>query len=421
MIELVSSILTEPLGLSQKHAEQQLPAIAHMLSHSNELKASNKPSSPLTGIYHDGKLVQALDSKEQAPMGSTAVMQFDGVLWSWTYKWYIRMLNDAATDESIKNVIVLVNSPGGSVYGVKDLASAVAHCKARKPVYTLVTDGLMCSAAYGALCGSTGIYASSSTCEIGSIGTYTTLVDYSEYFTKNGIKVVDLYAAKSTKKNEEWRAFQKGDSKPMQAWLDELNTEFTSHVVNARPNINQANTLNGQTYFAAEAQANGLIDGVMTIYQLLEKLANGTAINPDSTNVAASQSTVAQGAGTGLTNMFNEKFMTFFGLKSKDVSAEALAVIEAKSEELSTKVEALSTDLTALQATNAALVEEKTQLTSQLAAANTQIETLQKEVTRLGSQPAPESNVQGSKNDNPEPPKELAPYMLAAQKALNQA
>ena len=53
----------------------------------------------------------------------------------------------AAADDSIESILLDIDSPGGSVAGVPELAEAVAEASKKKPIYAW-TGGRMASAAY---------------------------------------------------------------------------------------------------------------------------------------------------------------------------------------------------------------------------------------------------------------------------------
>ena len=83
-----------------------------------------------------------------------------------------------------------------------------------KPVVAFCND-FVASAAYGIASCCDKIVANSNVCRIGSVGTYMTIVDTSEYYAKMGIKLIDIYASKSTDKNQEFQKALQGETGKM--------------------------------------------------------------------------------------------------------------------------------------------------------------------------------------------------------------
>ncbi len=88
-----------------------------------------------------------------------------------TYGYAIKkVLREAADDDSIKAVVLLINSPGGTIYGSQAIADGLMSYKekTKKPVYAHVS-GLAASGSYWAAVGADKIYADVGS-SIGSIG-----------------------------------------------------------------------------------------------------------------------------------------------------------------------------------------------------------------------------------------------------------
>src|SRR5690606_31819803 len=98
-----------------------------------------------------------------------------------------RAIRSAAADKSVSAIMLLIDSPGGSVSGTSDLADDVANAKKKKPVYAYIED-TCCSAAYWVASQCSAIYANP-TAIVGSIGTYMVVADYSRMAENAGVKV----------------------------------------------------------------------------------------------------------------------------------------------------------------------------------------------------------------------------------------
>lgn len=171
--------------------------------------------------------------------------------------------------ESIKTVIVLIDSPGGTVDGTESLANAITN----SPKETIAAiDGYMCSAAYwiGSACDK--VIATSSTDIIGCIGTMIAFYDNTEALKKIGYVLREYYASDSTDKNKDFREAKKGNGKLLiQSTLDPINNIFLDAVKENRGNkLNQEETLTGKTFVSAQALEYGLIDEISSMDQIIQ-------------------------------------------------------------------------------------------------------------------------------------------------------
>src|SRR5690606_6943553 len=109
-----------------------------------------------------------------------------------------------------------------------------------------------------------GIWASTPTSIIGSIGTMITLADMRPAMEKAGIKLHEIYASKSTKKNKTFHDALDGKYKPItEQLLDPFNEVFHNAVKESRgEKIKDEDVFTGATYLAEQALENGLIDHI---------------------------------------------------------------------------------------------------------------------------------------------------------------
>lgn len=169
----------------------------------------------------------------------------------------------AANDPNVSAIVLRIDSPGGTVAGTADLAAEVSAAARRKPVLAFVED-LAASAAYWVASQATKVYANTATALIGSIGTYAVLYDMSGMLAKDGIKVhvVKTGAFKgagvpgSEITAEQLAAFQ--------TQIDKTQAEFSAAVARGRSLAADAvaKLADGRVHLAADALAQGLIDGV---------------------------------------------------------------------------------------------------------------------------------------------------------------
>jgi signal peptide peptidase SppA len=186
----------------------------------------------------------------------------------------MNMLRRAARDDKAKSILMLIDSPGGTVAGTGDLAQAVSKARQSKKVYAYIED-LGASAAYWVASQADKVFANPSA-SIGNIGTYMMLKDYSRADENAGIKTVVIKAGEfkaigipGAPVTEEQRA-------ELQRLVEDVNGLFVSAVKSGRKlNKEQlAAVANGRVFIGAQAQAVGLIDGIADLSDVMEMAQN---------------------------------------------------------------------------------------------------------------------------------------------------
>lgn len=179
------------------------------------------------------------------------------------------IIDTAVFDSSIKNILIYINSPGGTVTGVYEFGLALEKYSQIKPIYSF-TDTKCCSAAYWIAAKTENIFVTPSA-NIGSIGVYLAWFDYAEARKKAGVKLQLFEAGKNkavglrSPSQEELEIYQKR--------VDKIHMQFKEEVTKKRKIDSQF--MEGGTYDGAEAIENNLADSlVMTISEVLELIAS---------------------------------------------------------------------------------------------------------------------------------------------------
>jgi len=182
----------------------------------------------------------------------------------------IRSLFAAAEAESsVKNIILAVDSPGGTVDGTEGFAGQIAASTKRT---ICAVDGMCASAAMwiGSSCDE--MYATSQTDFVGSIGTMVSMTDNSEAMKSRGVVLREYYATASTDKNKVFQEARDGNGKALiSEVLDPINDVFMATVTANRGGKLDPSTLTGKMYPAQAAVELGLLDGIMPMEQIISK------------------------------------------------------------------------------------------------------------------------------------------------------
>ena len=170
-------------------------------------------------------------------------------------------------------IVLKVNSPGGEAMAAFSLNEAIKEAVKVKPVIAHVI-GMQASAAYIGLSACSAIFAAHDMCQIGSVGTLSSVLDFSEQLKMEGINLIELYAETSEEKNIEVREAVKGNTKLLQDRVNMFNEKVLQIVKENRPDSNYEAWSLGKIFTAKEAVKVGLIDGIMSFSELINKMSN---------------------------------------------------------------------------------------------------------------------------------------------------
>ena len=220
-----------------------------------------------------------------------------------------RMLQRA--DDSIASILLDVDSPGGSVEGVPELASQIAKATAVKPVLAHV-NALAASASYWLASQATEVYITPSGMA-GSIGVFLLLVDESEALAKEGIKINAISAGEHKLEGAFWEPLSDESREHFQGQVDAVYRDFLAAVAKGR-GVNVAavkkNFGQGRVYDAKEALERGMVDKLATAHDALAMLASGkvgrSGVRGEKAPVIAGMTIVAPVAAADLPD---ERFM----------------------------------------------------------------------------------------------------------------
>lgn len=284
-----------------------------------------------------------------------------------------KWVEDSASNPKISAIILKVDSPGGTVSGTQTLSDAIQKARLSKPVVAFIEEGMMASAAYWIGSNADEIIASQATDEIGSIGVYTQMADFSKYYEEKGITVKDIYAPQSTQKNEDYRHFQKtGEgSGHLVDGLSFIADRFIKVVEANRAgklNTKAGDPFKGRLYNAEEALQIGLIDSIGSMqsainrsYELADSRKGASASNNQSP-MKFKETLKAVGAVLGI--------VTVRELTEEDWNTvdQALTERNAQIETLTANAATAATDIENLRAQVAALTTERDNLQATVAA-----------------------------------------------------
>ena len=175
----------------------------------------------------------------------------------------------AVSDEAVKSIVLLVDSPGGSAMGNEELAQVIHAARGRKPI-TAFVRGMMASAAYYVGSAADRIVASPSS-SVGSIGTIMYHVDQSKMLEEWGITVTPITHGEHKADGNPYQPLTKESRETLQSYVSAYGDQFVEAVARHRgvtAKIVMERFGQGKVFLADEALRLGMIDAVGTLDSL---------------------------------------------------------------------------------------------------------------------------------------------------------
>jgi signal peptide peptidase SppA len=180
----------------------------------------------------------------------------------------------ARDDAAVKAIVLDVDSPGGGVYGVQELASEILDSRGVKPVVA-VANSLAASAAYWLASAADQVSVTPSGV-VGSIGVYAAHEDLSGALEKEGVKVTLVSSGKYKTEGSPFAPLTEEAMAYMQSEVDRYKDAFVGAVAKGR-GVSRAKVEKdfgqGRTLGAQAALDAGMVDRIETLDQTISRVA----------------------------------------------------------------------------------------------------------------------------------------------------
>ena len=195
-------------------------------------------------LFADGEIVEGNDSQEIS--SGRFVAQIDKI----------------RKDNTVKAVVLRVNSPGGSVIASEKIRTALKLLMAEKPVVASYGNSAA-SGGYWISAGVNKIY-SDATCLTGSIGVFSMIPEFSKTAGKVGVNMGTGGSNKHSDMYPLIRPFDAEETASMQAYVDDVYERFVSLVAEGRSLEKQAvdDMAQGRVWVGTDAIGLGLVDEI---------------------------------------------------------------------------------------------------------------------------------------------------------------
>lgn len=254
-----------------------------------------------SAVQQAGQIEAAAPKAAGSRSGGIAIVPVSGAMVEWPSQIDIceggcssrqvsAALSDACNDETVGQILMVFNTPGGSVYGVAELADQINRCKAVKPVIG-IAQSLAASAGYWALSQCTEAYVSPGG-EVGSIGVYSGHEDISKALEMAGISI-ELFSAGKYKTeghpfgpmSDEAKAYQLQRAQDYYGMFTKAVSKGRNVPIDAvRNGMGQ-----GRVLGADAALAEKMVDGVMSMDDLIARMRRNAKGSARSALKAAKQ------------------------------------------------------------------------------------------------------------------------------------
>jgi signal peptide peptidase SppA len=189
---------------------------------------------------------------------------------------FTQMFRQALADPSVGSILIEVDSPGGRVDLVPELADEIRKSRGQKPIVA-IANSRAASAAYwiASQCDELVVTPSG---EVGSIGVYCAHEDLSGALEQEGVKVTLISAGKFKTEGNPFEPLSEEALAAFQSDVDQIYLSFLGAVAKGRGvTVDEVRASFGQGRMvqARDAVKAGMADRVATFDETVQRLASG--------------------------------------------------------------------------------------------------------------------------------------------------
>jgi len=189
-------------------------------------------------------------------------------------------LRQLVADDSVGQIVIDIDSPGGSVYGVAELAEEIFQARSQKPIVA-IANSLAASAAYWVGSSASEFYVTPGG-EVGSIGVWQAHQDMSKALDDAGIKTTLICAGAYKVEGHPYGPLDMEAQAFMQSRVNDYYQSFAQSVARGR-NVSAGAVISGmgqgRVLGADAALQQNMVDGVATFDEVLAKIQSTLRTN----------------------------------------------------------------------------------------------------------------------------------------------
>lgn len=291
---------------------------------------------------------------------------------------YQNMINMANASQTIDGIVLIMDTPGGTVDGTPELGLAVKN--SQKPVGVFGDAQVASAGLWIASQASVIVGNKNNPTEFGSIGVLMALPNYKNMMDAGQAPTVEIFRAQQSSEKALVNVIEPisdESRKTLQADLNDIADQFISTVKAGRGdklNVKADGIFNGRMFNVTEAKSNGLIDSVGTLQ---------TAVNKVAELAKAKKKMTADPISTNSNNS-DMKILELLGI-SKEQKAKLSAEEQAKLDAVEQNITAQESKISALETEKVSLTQRAVDAETKVAAHEAKIAEMQ---TKLDEKPA---------------------------------
>lgn len=181
-------------------------------------------------------------------------------------------------DDRIKTIVLDIDSPGGTVPGVANVAAVLRRIRENKNVIAVANE-TMASGAYWIGSAANKIYLGSPTADVGSIGVYSVIQDSSKALEDKGIKLHLVKRGEFKGGGADGKIDEKVLSE-LQRRIDSTYNQFVKEIsLNRNITMDEAQDMaTGQMHAGQAAVEAGFADGIKTLDEVIAEINDVTEL-----------------------------------------------------------------------------------------------------------------------------------------------
>ena len=174
--------------------------------------------------------------------------------------------------EQLPPIVLKIDSPGGMVAGLDPVLDQIREL-AEQTLVVASINGMGASAAYRIASQAGSVFASKDS-EVGSIGTYWQLLDYSKAYEKAGVESILLTTGPYKGLGTQGEPLTRQQREFLQETVEESNAAFLQDIMAGREMSEEAvnSVADGRWWSASKAETFGLIDGIGSLADVLQMI-----------------------------------------------------------------------------------------------------------------------------------------------------
>ncbi len=209
-----------------------------------------------------------------------------GDFWTWLFggaplEMIKGQICELLNDEEVDVIILDMDTPGGSIFGLEEFANFIFEAREQKTIYA-ISNHCACSAGYWIAASTHRVFASDASSLTGSIGVYSSHRSIQKALEIAGIKITDISSTEGKTVLSGNKDLSEEGEKILQEQVDHSMDRFVKAISQFRDKDEEevrTKLGTGLAYYGQQAIDLGLVDEIQTLEQLVGNCKIGKDFN----------------------------------------------------------------------------------------------------------------------------------------------